>query len=87
MNYLPMARAAGAEIYTQTEIHHIEKCAGYYNLFANFFPTSDPQVGRAYADNGPHRRAGRWQLGVDGNPHAIGVWLACQQHVRLALDR
>ena len=45
MNYLPMARAAGAEIYTQTEIHHIEKCAGYYNLFANFFPTGDPKSG------------------------------------------
>lgn len=43
MNYLPMARAAGAEIYTQTEIHHIEKCAGYYNVFANFYPSSDPK--------------------------------------------
>ncbi len=43
MNYLPMARAAGAEIYTQTEIHHVEKCAGYYNIFANFYPTNDPK--------------------------------------------
>ena len=43
MNYLPMARAAGAEIYTQTEIHHIEKCSGYYNIHANFFPTNDPK--------------------------------------------
>lgn len=42
-NYLPMARAAGAEIYTQTEIHHIEKCQGYYNLAANFYPTNDPK--------------------------------------------
>ncbi len=43
MNYLPMARAAGAEIYTQTEIHHLEKCAGYYTIFANHYPASDPQ--------------------------------------------
>lgn len=42
MNYLPMARAAGAEIYTQTEIHHIEKCQGYYNLAATYYPINDP---------------------------------------------
>ncbi len=34
MNYLPMARAAGAEIFTQTEIHHIEKCSGFYKVHA-----------------------------------------------------
>ncbi|MCC6509552.1 MAG: GMC family oxidoreductase [Pirellulaceae bacterium] len=40
MNYLPMARAAGAEIYTQTEIHHIEKCAGFYTVWAEHHPCS-----------------------------------------------
>lgn len=32
-NYLPMARRAGAEIYSQTEVRRIEKCNGYYRLF------------------------------------------------------
>jgi len=32
MNYLPMARRAGAAMFTQTEIRHIEKCNGYYRL-------------------------------------------------------
>lgn len=38
MNYLPLARRAGAEIYTQTEIHHIEKCQGFYRLVAAYHP-------------------------------------------------
>ncbi len=32
MNYLPMARRAGAEIYTQTEVRRIDKCEGYYRV-------------------------------------------------------
>ncbi len=32
MNYLPMARRAGAAMFTQTEIRHIEKCNGYYRI-------------------------------------------------------
>lgn len=32
MNYLPMARRCGAEMFTQTEIRQIEKCNGYYRL-------------------------------------------------------
>lgn len=39
INYLPLARRAGAEIYTQTEIHHIEKCHGFYRLVAAYHPT------------------------------------------------
>lgn len=38
MNYLPLARRAGAEIYTQTEIHHLEKCGDYYRLHAMVHP-------------------------------------------------
>jgi cholesterol oxidase len=38
MNYLPLARSAGAEIYTQTDVHHIEKCSGYYRIHATHFP-------------------------------------------------
>lgn len=34
MNYLPLARRAGAEIYTQTEVHHVEKCGDHYRLHA-----------------------------------------------------
>lgn len=32
MNYLPMARRAGAAMFTQTEIRSIEKCNGFYRL-------------------------------------------------------
>ncbi len=31
-NYLPIARRAGAEFYTQTEVHRIEKIDGYYRV-------------------------------------------------------
>ena len=32
MNYLPLAKRHGAEIYTQVECRHVEKCEGYYRL-------------------------------------------------------
>ncbi len=32
MNYLPLARAHGAEIYTEVECRSVEKCDGYYRL-------------------------------------------------------
>ncbi|MEO8268909.1 MAG: GMC family oxidoreductase N-terminal domain-containing protein [Aureliella sp.] len=32
-NYLPMARRAGAEFFTQTEVHRIEKIDGYYRVY------------------------------------------------------
>lgn len=32
-NYLPLARRAGAEIYTQTEVHRIEKVDNYYRVY------------------------------------------------------
>lgn len=32
-NYLPLARRAGAEFYTQTEVHRFEKCDGYYRVY------------------------------------------------------
>ncbi len=35
MNYLPMAKAAGAEIYSQVEVKRIEKCEGFYRLHLN----------------------------------------------------
>lgn len=38
VNYLPLARSAGAEIYTQTDVHHIDKCMGYYRVHARHFP-------------------------------------------------
>jgi len=38
MNYLPMARAAGAEIYTQTQVRRVQKCAGYYRVMAEYYP-------------------------------------------------
>lgn len=38
MNYLPLARSAGAEIYAQTDVHHIDKCTGYYRVHAKHFP-------------------------------------------------
>ncbi|MEZ6134446.1 MAG: GMC oxidoreductase [Pirellulaceae bacterium] len=31
-NYLPLARRAGAEFFTQTEVHRIEKCGNYYRV-------------------------------------------------------
>ena len=33
MNYIPMARRAGAQIFTQTEVHRIEKVNGGYRVF------------------------------------------------------
>lgn len=42
MNYLPLARRYGAEIYTQTEVIAIEKCAGYYRVhFRHYEPLCD----------------------------------------------
>ena len=32
-NYLPLARRAGAELFTQTEVHRIEKCLDHYRVF------------------------------------------------------
>lgn len=32
-NYLPLARRAGAEIYTQTEVHRIEKVDNHYRVY------------------------------------------------------
>ena len=32
MNYLPLAKAHGAEIYTEITCRYVEKCAGYYRL-------------------------------------------------------
>lgn len=37
-NYLPLARRAGAEFYTQTEVHRIEKVDGYYRIHFTHFP-------------------------------------------------
>ncbi len=36
-NYLPVARRAGAEFYTQTEVHRIEKMDGYYRVYFTHF--------------------------------------------------
>lgn len=36
-NYLPLARRAGAEFYTQTEVHRIEKIDGYYRVHFTHF--------------------------------------------------
>ncbi len=33
MNYLPIARRAGAEFFTQTNVHRIEKCGHYYRVY------------------------------------------------------
>lgn len=35
-NYLPMARQAGAELYTQVEVHRIENCDGYYRVYFTY---------------------------------------------------
>ncbi|QDV22966.1 GMC family oxidoreductase N-terminal domain-containing protein [Aureliella helgolandensis] len=32
-NYLPLARRAGCEIFTQTEVHRLEKCGDYYRIY------------------------------------------------------
>ena len=46
MNYLPMARKAGAEIFTQAEVTHFTKSpAGGWQIYGNHYPEkdSDPQ--------------------------------------------
>jgi cholesterol oxidase len=35
-NYLPLARRAGAEFYTQTEVHRVEKCADHYRVYFTY---------------------------------------------------
>ncbi len=32
-NYLPVARRAGAELYTQTEVHRFEKCDNFFRVY------------------------------------------------------
>ena len=42
MNYLPLARRHGAEMYTHTEVVRVEKADGYYRVhFKNFIPLRD----------------------------------------------
>tara|TARA_R110002049_G_scaffold2750_8_gene22260 strand:+ start:210691 stop:212583 length:1893 start_codon:yes stop_codon:yes gene_type:complete len=42
MNYLPLARQHGAEIYTHTEVVRVEKVDSYYRIhFKNFIPLPD----------------------------------------------
>ncbi len=38
MNYLPAARRAGAELYTQIEVRCVEKCNGFYRVHADYYP-------------------------------------------------
>lgn len=41
-NYLPLARRAGAELYTQTEVHRFEKCQCFYRVyFTQHVPDSE----------------------------------------------
>ncbi len=41
-NYLPLARRAGAELFTQTEVHRFEKCQGFYRVyFTQHLPNSE----------------------------------------------
>ncbi|MCA9194214.1 MAG: GMC family oxidoreductase [Planctomycetales bacterium] len=37
MNYLPVARAAGAEFFTQVTVHRIRKCDGYYQVYFTYY--------------------------------------------------
>lgn len=47
MNYIPMARRAGAEFFTQTEVHRVEKMSGGYRVhFTISIPTSTGQFER-----------------------------------------
>lgn len=41
MNYLPMARAAGAEIYTQIQVRSLLKGPGYYRVMAEYSPPGE----------------------------------------------
>ncbi len=50
MNYIPMARRAGAEFFTQTEVHRIEKLdVGYRIHFTVSFPNADGTFSRCPA--------------------------------------
>ncbi|MDC0284754.1 GMC family oxidoreductase N-terminal domain-containing protein [Mariniblastus sp.] len=46
MNYLPVAKHNGTEIYTQVEVNSIEKCAGYYRVHMTHIEERNGQVSR-----------------------------------------
>lgn len=48
MNYLPVAKSHGAEIYTQTEVRSIEKCNGRYRLEIVYHDDRECGIERRY---------------------------------------
>lgn len=46
MNYLPVAKHNGTEIYTQVEVSSIEKCSGYYRVHMTYIEERNGQVSR-----------------------------------------
>ncbi len=46
MNYLPVAKHNGTEIYTQVEVNSIEKCSGYYRIHMTYIEERNGQVSR-----------------------------------------
>ena len=48
MNYLPLARRYGAQIFTQTEIDHIEKCNGFYKIHYTHYSNDGVTINQAH---------------------------------------
>ena len=46
MNYLPVAKWNGTEMYTQCEVQRIEKRRGYYRLHLVYYDDSEPELKR-----------------------------------------
>ena len=46
MNYLPVAKHNGTEIYTQVEVNSIEKCEGFYRVHMTYIEERNGQVAR-----------------------------------------
>jgi len=73
MNYLPVARHNGTEMYTQMEVKKIEKHQGYYRILIDYIDDSENEITR-------HPLAINAKLVVlgAGSPHSAGILLESQ---------
>lgn len=73
MNYLPMARHNGTEIYTQVEVKKIEKRQGYYRVLMEYIDDTENEITRH-----PVAINSRMVVVGAGSPHSAGILLESQ---------
>jgi cholesterol oxidase len=75
-NYLPMARRAGAAMYTQVEVRWIEKCDGFYRLHA----VHHEDTGECQLQSRPLVISARMVIVAGGSPGSAEVLLRSRQY-------